>query len=454
MNKTRERIKNVLICVLLLSMVYLTYLVWFFDSPFGKLTFAGLFGNEEENYMIYEGTRSDTENFGIRPIGVFVRDDAGGRGAIYESGAADSLYRALRDELAGVVMNMEESVVVTADEWRDALLSKGVFLDYFGNLPTESLCLWLGRRSGDEKICARYFMFSVEDKNVLMYTKNSKSGEVRKFVSSYPSDKLLEKISSLTAVKNASLAIEEKEPEFGILDDETLIMENRAKLSQVSVSNAFKTFRTETTNACLAAFKLRDGNSGTYAEQDGTVVYVADMVILKISPEGIVTYTDSRDFADETLGIEVEYEGEAPTLAEKTETARSLASAIISALPGRGGLYIEDVTENRDKVEVTFGRTVNGVPVKMKDTSYFMRVRVENKMVKSAKLNLRYYEATSNTTDIFSEKIAAAAMGGKNQKGSLRLLYRDSGESVLSPAWYTGQVSGKGGNETDGMVES
>ena len=54
MNKTRERIKNVLICVLLLSMVYLTYLVWFFDSPFGKLTFAGLFGNEEENYMIYQ----------------------------------------------------------------------------------------------------------------------------------------------------------------------------------------------------------------------------------------------------------------------------------------------------------------------------------------------------------------------------------------------------------------
>ena len=454
MNRTRERIKNVLICVLLLGMVYLTYLVWFFDNPFGNSGFDWLMGNEEENYVIYEGTGSDTENFGIRPTGVFVRDDAGGRGAIYESGAADSLYRALRDELAGVMVNTENPSAATDEEWQGALRSKGVFLDYSGNLPIESLRLWFGRESGKENMCARYFMFSAETENVLLYTKNSKTGEIQRFSSSYPSEKLLGKITSLTEVKSASLAVEEKETDFAILDDETIIMENRAKPPQVSVSNAFETFRTETTNACLATFKLRDENSGTYAEQNGTLVYVADMVILKISPDGMVTYTDSRDFADETLGIDVEYEGESPTLAEKTETARTLATSIASALPGRGGLYIEDVTEEKDKVEVIFGRTVNGIPVKMANTSYFMCVQIENKMVKTAKVNLRYYESASDTVDIFSEKIAAAAMKGKNEEGSLRLFYRDSGEKLLSPEWYTGQVSGKGGNGADGMVES
>ena len=455
MNKTRERIKNILICVLLLGMVYLTYLVWFFDSPFGEVGFSGIFGDEEENYMIYEGTGSDMENFGIRPMGVFLRDGAGGRGAIYENGAAESLYRAVRDDIAEIMGRTTTSSFVQEKEWTSALLSKGVFLDYSGNIPIESLCLWFGREKEEKGTCARYFMFSAEEKNVTVYAKNGKDGNIVRYASSYPSEELLKSIESLTAVKPATLAAEREEDDFRAVENEMIIMENRAKPSRVSVKNAFETFREETTNACLSAFKLRDGTSGTYSEKDGTVVYVADMVSLRITPDGIVSYTDTRDTADETLGLEVEFDGESPTLADRTETARILATTLAASLPGKGSIYIEDVIPGKNKVDVVFGRTVNGVPVKMKDTSYFMKVQIENKMVKSAKVNLRYYDSTLQTADIFPEQIAAAAVKGKGEKGGLRLFYRDEGESeLISPEWFVGQVSDEGGSNKDGMVES
>lgn len=455
MNKTRERIKSVLICVLLLGMVYLTYLVWFFDSPFGNNSFAGLFVGEEENYVIYEGLGSDTDNFGIRPIGMLLQDGENNRGAIYESGAADSLYYSFRDEFAAVIGKTEGSTPVSEKEWQSALSEKCIFLDYSGNIPVESMRLWFGKESGSGNALARYFLFSLKDGYVSVYAKNSKTGETRKFRSAYPSKNLLNKMKTITVVKKADFAMERSEDEFRTIEGETLVMENRAKPSLISGRNALETFRTETTNACLAAFKLRDGTVRTYAEQDGTAVYIADMVTLKISPDGIVTYTDSRDNADDTLGIEVQYEGVSPTLAERTETARILATTIASSLPGRGGLYVEDIVAEKDKVEVVFGRTVNGIPVNMKNTSYFIRVQIENKMVKSAKLNLRYYESTSQMVDVFSERIAAAAMMGKGLSGSLRLFYCDEGDGEsISPKWYSGQASDKGGNSTDGMVES
>ncbi len=455
MNKTRERIKNVLICVLLLGMVYLTYLVWFFDSPFGKVKFLDFFSDEEESYMIYEGTGSDAENFGIRPVGVFIRDEAGSRGAIYESGASDILYRALRDEVAEVMGKTSAPAVSSEKEWDLALLSNGVMFDYSGNIPVEALRMWLGR-AGDEKgICARFFMFSASGKNITVYTKNTKNGEINKYTSNHSSREFMEKAEALTDAKTASLAVEREEKDFLAVAGETIIMENRAKMPVISVVNVFDSFKTEITNACLGTFKLRDSTSGMYSEQDGTTVYIADMVTLKISPDGVAFYNDGREFADETLGIEVEYEGESPTLAETVETARKLATTLASALPGRGGIYIEDVLEDREKVEVVFGRTVNGVPVKMKNTSYFMRVQIADGMVKSARANLRCYESTSQTTDIFTERIAAAAISGSGELGSLRLFYNDSGEAQnISPEWFVGQVTYEEGRNEDGMVKS
>ena len=51
MNSTREKLKTVLICLLLIGMVYLTYSVWFFDSPFGKIRIENLLDVSGENYV-------------------------------------------------------------------------------------------------------------------------------------------------------------------------------------------------------------------------------------------------------------------------------------------------------------------------------------------------------------------------------------------------------------------
>ncbi len=453
MNPTNEKIKNVFICVLLAGMLYLTYSVWFFDSPFEAADTDGLFGISQNNPVSDAAEGKDLDVFGIRPLGVLVRNGEILRGAIYNSAKCDEIYKQLRKDIAGVMEGAKATETVDEAEWERALSEDGVFLDYYGNIPVEAMKLWLGGTAASGSACGRYYMFSTAEKNVTVYVKNSLTDAVYRISTSSNSEEFAKLLSGVSA-DPASLAVEREEEDFRALLKETIVVDGAIRLPAIAAHNLYENFRTSIEKVCLEAFGLYDVSPSTYSEADGTAVYIADMVTLKISPSGIATYSDPRGFADETLGLSVDSQGELPTLAEKVESARSLCESIAKPLPGSGGIYIMSIGEIGGRTEILFGRHVGGVPVNMNGSVCFARVEIKDSYIRSANVNFRGYDVTAQNTDVLSVRIAAAAVNGAKKTGDMRLCYNDDGAEAISPVWFINEKAADGKEDGDELVES
>lgn len=453
MSETKERIKSVLIVVLIFGMLYLTYSVWFFDSPFGDTFGEELFGGVQEMRSSADAEGVDLELFGVRPLGVMIRENGASRGAVYDSAKCDEIYSALRDSVAKVTGNARSPELATEDEWNKAILSDGVFFDYFGNIPVEAIKLWLGNAYAASDTSGRYFMFSAKEKNITLYVKNTADGTITKFRTNSDSKSLMQTASAISA-SPVKMAAEFTETDFLATEKEMLVPEGMRKFSVLSADNMYARYASTAENACLEAFRLDDVTPSTYSEADGTAVYIADMITLKISPSGIASYSDPRGFADETLGISVKSQGHSATLAEKTESARLLCERIAVALGGKGGIYLMNIAGNGEKTELFFGRHVGGVPVNMNGSIYFAKIDINGNYISAARLNLRGYEVSAENADVLSVRLAAAAVSGANKSGDMVLRYTDDGNGSVLPSWFIRERKKDGGEDENELVES
>ena len=445
MNSTKEKIKNVLIGVLIVGMLYLTYAVWFYDSPFGELRFDSLFGIRN-SLEVSEGAGSDLDRFGIRPLAIAVSDGAGRRGAIYKSERSDEIYTILREEISQSIKKMKEPSACDGTDWETALVSQGVFMDFRSDVPVSALRLWLSGISDDKTLCGRYYIFSTDKRNVRIYIKNSLDGTVYVAETEGSSEKLRAAMEYVKSEKINFAALRTEE-DFRAISPETVLSESGISLPVLSVYSPDVSITDTAEAACLGVFGLSDVPTTKYREQDGTGVYVADRITLKISPDGTVVYTDTREEADETLGITVESEGDFPTLAEKTEKARQLAAALAVNTPGEGGIYIASVSETAAGTEIVFGRHIAGTPVDVRNSLYFTSITLKGESVRSVRAKIVGYEATERTVPLVPEDIAAAAVRGSGRTGDLNIRYRDGGETEVSPAWYIGGIQKQGEEE-------
>lgn len=448
MNATKEKIKNLLICVLIVGMVYLTYSVWFFDSPFGEIHLDELVNIASSGIVSENEEGADLETFGIRPLAIAVRDDKGARGAVYDDKTCFELYEKLRGVLSEALTSASSISETDEKEWNELLEGDGIYIDYGGNVPVDVLRVWLGGKDESTELCARSFIFSTEKKKIRILAKNTASGKIYACESNASSQKAGELLESVSEGK-ISFAAELEDEDFIAVRSEMLITDKTEMPAVISAYNSYATFNAEVRNACLESFGLDGATPSTYSEQDGTEVFVADMITLKISPSGIVSYSDPRERTDETLGLNVSAEGIEPTFAEATEAARRLAASVASKLPTAGGIYIISASRTGDETELVFGRHMGGIPVDMNGTAYFARIVISGASIRAAKINLRGYDATAQSAEILSEKLAAAAVRGSGKTGELNLRYNDTGEQSISPAWHIGGV----GKKTEGEAE-
>ncbi len=435
--KTKETLKTVLICVLLLGTVYLTYAVWFFDNPYEFDPIKSLFDFNNSEISSELGKDSDTSRYGIRPMMIAVRDENGLRASVYNGKETDEIYGKLRSEIGKALSDELKLERISKSEWNGTLLEKGVLLDYYGDVPLDSIRLWHGSKDRGNAIAARYYFFSTDENQISVYMKDSKGENIYAAKTDVKSKVMTERIS-MTGGVPASLAAEQPET-YPALLPESVIPEKWENPSEITVYNSIEIFPQEITYVCIVGFGLEDAALNTYSEQNGTSVYVADMITLKLLKNGTVSYTDTRDKADETLGISVETEKQTPTLAEKTETAHTLASSFAARLSGDCGIYIMSISVHGEETEFIFGRHINGVPINESETSYFAKIIVRGKLVRDVEINLRAYNLGTGIYDIIPPKLAAAATVNNAASGDIIMRYDDA-DGTLAPKWFVGKL--------------
>lgn len=435
MSTTKEKIKTILICVLVAGMLYFTAAIWFYDSPFGDMSISSLF-----DMPVYEdvgeGAGSDLEGYGIRPLAIVISDGTSRRGAVYSSDETDAIYTQLRENIAECMKKAKALRETDVLSWESALSGGGIFMDYRTDVSYPLLRTWLSASAGTDSVWGRYYIISTGKKNAAIYIKNS-DGQTFVADTDVSSESIIYAISKISSGE-VCFAADSEDDNFTAVSKETVILKTPREVPVLMPYNASANLPEDKKGAFLDVFGLGDATLSEYLEKDGTEVYVADRVTLKVSPEGTAVYTDTRDAADETLGIVVESDSEFPTLAEKTEAARALSARIASVLQSDGGIYLVSVSETANGTEVILGRHINGIPLDMKNTLWFANIRIKGKTVVSAKFNIGSYVKTQKNVAYIPEYIAAAALSGSGKSGDLNLRYQGATEGEISPRWYIG----------------
>ena len=164
-------------------------------------------------------------------------------------------------------------------------------------------------------------------------------------------------------------------------------------------------------------------------------MFVEDTSTVKITSAGVVTYSDLRTDLEYNTGLKVRSAAEVATLWEKAEAARELVVSIDALTDSLGNLYLENIVETADAVEILFGREIGGVPVDFQRDRAIARVRIQGNRISEVEFVLRRYSASATNSILLSSKLAAAAETSEEGK-ELFLRYLDVAQETVRAAWY------------------
>lgn len=423
--KTREHLKTLLIVVLLFGMVYLAVINWTANNP--KSDLFGLLASKDAEEQ--EGLESP--EIDVYPLGISVKNELGRSGAVYDENTADSIYSQTRGLLHDAIKTADRGTVVDENAWRTAITTTpSILYDYQCDVPMSVVSFWMGRSGqevfGNHRI--RYLCLAMIDKTVYLYGKD-RAGTVRFCFSTEVEAETFR--TQLTAIRpnETRLAAEGAE---GIGAEQ--LLSPMTQVPTLSVTNVSKLLGEEEIDTLLKTLDFNPNTASYHVEQDGTRMYVEDIDTIKILPNGRVEYRNIRGESGYDGGIEVAADGTS-TIWEKVEVARELVSALDGLCGSAGRLYLEQVTETEDQVEIIFCREVGGVPLDCGEGGWTARVLIEGNRVTELGFVMRRYEVTNAPCVILPATLAAATMD-RNARQEISLRYLDRGAEIAEAAWY------------------
>ncbi len=335
-----ENLKNILIAVLSVSALLLAY-------------FSGFFGNTEiiQDTIFSNGndiTQTVITHQITAPMTVVVTGaEESHTGIKYNSSELSEVSAWLSASMGEALGTASSPTEVAVSSWEFALKNQGVFIDYLNSIPLSLLAGSLGVEMtlNIENHSARRFCLAVQGDAVSLYYINSDDGKFYQCNTGLDSVALVDRISNY--YPNNSLFAFETDGNENIDPYYVIVprINSSARLTAVnSLQNAGVATR-------LQAFDMGAYTVNFYTEVDGTAVYIENDKILRISPEGIITYSFSG--AGDEVDISL-----SDVVSKAFETAYSLPISSVAQLA------LSSITELEDgSCEIEIDYIYNSIPI-------------------------------------------------------------------------------------------
>jgi len=191
-----------------------------------------------------------------------------------------------------------------------------------------------------------------------------------------------------------------------------------------------------TVNQILSAFSVNPNSTWRYTEADGTLVFVENTGILKISPDGILNFTASD------AGIMLSSRPSSTTHENVSQVAKFIDTVNLSINQKAEMIIISPLTEDNAQ-SFTFDYNVDGMPVKYNETGA-VKVTVRNGYITEYSQILRRYNSRGEFgySPLYIEaldNIIAKYQSSMNQiniKKMFPAYIDDLSGGELSPDWY------------------
>lgn len=422
--KTKERIKTLLLTVLFIGAVFLTYSIWFYD-----VSVSHSFSWSDDSYNELQSVIIDENTAAVIPFAISYRKGSERFGAAYHYGSVNSLYEKISPTLRYVLTNAASPSVCDISEWYAALSKDGVLIDYEGNSPISSIAKSIGAEVGGKyPQSSRYILITASE----LYFKNSKTGECMKSKHGLNAQDVLSLVDSMSAAK-CSLALDEGNTK---VTPETPLFNEKISTFTLNGYNSFESFDDTQMLALLKVFNMNYNTCGKHTEQDGTRVYIEDLNILKVMPDGYIEYTSEEKDGDEIGGILVSDAGNALTQIETVEAANGIVARLLRFAGGDGKMYMRDATKDGNVWEMSYGWSFGGVPVDRQETGSCADIVIDGGRITHIGFYMRRYESGGSIVYSIPQRIAIASISGGNGL-DFSLRYTDGGSSGIEAQWYT-----------------
>lgn len=433
---TKERIKSLLLIVLLIGAAFLTYSVWFYDNPTGENMVSDFFGKRVD-YQYNDETliNFNFENsvFEVKPLRISFKNDSGRYGLSYDDENVGRLYQKTKAILRESLNTATAPVPCDSKMWMDALENEGVLYDFEGVMPLSVIAVNLAsENTASLNIKGRYLLLSAKK----IYLKNPYKNEYYMINTALPAAEVTRVLRTMAAPPCA-LAFESKIAGAWRVAPETIILDAQLSALPINGYNPTLFFKEDEKSTLLKNFGLNYHTCGKYTEQDGTQVYIEGLNMVKIALDGYVTYTDSDKKGESQSGIYVSSATEVPTESEILQTANEIITKLATLTGGSGSLYMQDYSYFKDSKDyvVRYGWSFRGIPIDRQKTGFCAQIVINGKKVKSINFYMRSYEGAGTTVEVLSHKLAIAALTG-DTTAWIGLRYTDAGQTGIIPEWY------------------
>ena len=332
---------------------------------------------------------------------------------------------------------------VPSDNWYSALTSKSIYLSYPGSFSAQNFAGLMGIKKTEAAFNSFSDIVIGETGNVyindngVFYRIEISSGEISSLI-----EKILHKNEELQSVINYSFDLN-FDTEFGsqktILSPMIPIYFDTVEADELTSENPlFKDGEIDqrAVNALLTAFSVNPNSTWRYTEADGTVVFVENTGVLKISPNGILSFTAS----DSGLSISSQIS------ANSYETASGVASfidTINTATNQNAQLSLTSPLLETATEQFTFDYNVNGIPVKYADKNA-VSVTVKGGYITEYSQVLRRYTPNGARASLplyfeALDQVIAEYQGSMNQINIKKMFpaYIDNlADTNIMPDWY------------------
>jgi len=365
------------------------------------------------------------------------------------------IYTVTGDILSDVLKNETKSIsFAPKDEWVSVLNGKSVCLNFA--IPYDTVLF--GEFFGTDASSLSAFVPSLSKiviaDNALVYFEDYKTGDFYKTESTHSFSKLVSIINKSknlyqnnNSIINYSVDLKFDEA-FGsqkaVLSPTVAVYSTPVKMPILTAVNPLVNknngFDKEIIEKILSVFKINSNTVRRYPEADGTMVFVENDGILKISPDGVIRYqsTDSDGFSLNSDNTYID------TLTALADFADRLNNACLTD----SDLYISQIPSSQNE-KVTFDYRANGVPVKteFKDYKNAVTAEIKNGAMTSYVHVLRKYISGTELYEIpgYIESLDAAIENYSHSMNNIEIQkmyisYIDDGSFSPKPADWKTQV--------------
>lgn len=434
-NRGVERLKNLLILLLSLSALYLTLLALVPNrssaSPNALLEELISLFHPQQTQSFTSSVTQDQLSVAIRPVRMSVYDGTQRFALQYDTANVDKLYDSLGILLGEALASARLPTAITELEWQQALRSPGVWFDFLGCLPLETLCAWTGGGFYNQLLThsARQMAVALDKDGVKLYYHNEGDGLYYACETSVVYTGHMDGLITQYGSNGASFVFELGENSgYSQLNPYVLIS---------AASPSPQVYRSSNPLAGLDSTRLEELQSSlsfqtsSYPIPDGIRIREGQET-LDISSSGKVVYTtadgtDSRYFVGSGNGY---------TATELVDATYRIVAATVGRYCGSARLYLMDIQQTDGVWEVRYGYCLNGCAVNLSDQDCAARFTVQGGRITDFTLCLRRYEDSGQTSTVLPERQAAAALDALDtQEQELALCYWDNGGDTTQAGW-------------------